>query len=118
MGVGSLLTLLTMPGLILLIRLRGEKESVSESTRAVGSSGQTSEGLNRKVLQSPSVVCLRRCLMAATWFQFGKCRLPLPDVNTPVTLLPPHAHLCGGETKQTWTRRRSDEAVWAFFFFF
>lgn len=90
---------------------------MSESTWAVGSSGETSEGMNRKVLQSPSVVCLRRCLMAATWFQFVKCRLPLPDVNTPVTLLLPHAHLCGGETKQTSTRRRSDEAVWAFFFF-
>lgn len=80
------------------------KETGGESTRVVGSSGQTSEGTNQKVLQRPSVVCLRRCLMAATWFQFGKWRLLLPDVNTPIALLPLHAHLCGGETKQTSTR--------------
>lgn len=87
------------------------KERVSESTWVVGSSGQTSEGTDQKVLQRPSVVCLRRCLMAATWFQFGKWRLLLPDVNTPVTLLPLHAHHCGSKTRETWTRRRSDQSI-------
>lgn len=63
------------------------------------------------MLQSPSVVCLRLCLMVATWFEFSKWLVLLPDVNTPVSLLLQRAHFCGRETKQTSTCRRSDEAL-------
>lgn len=66
--------------------------------------------MNKKCC-SLTVVCLRLCLIVATWFQFSKWPVLLPDVNTPVTLLLQRAHFYRAKPKHAATHHISDEAL-------
>lgn len=55
----------------------------------------------QKVLQSLRVVCLRLCLMVATWLQFSKWPVLHPDVNTANPMVLKHASVYQNNPKQT-----------------